>query len=88
MDFDSIPAGIPRDIDGPLFQHCVLSGGDDYELCFTASNAQRSAIETISQKLQLPLTRIGSIIAGPGCTVRTSSGSAMTIRESGYDHFK
>ena len=87
IDFDSIPTGVPRDIDGPLFQHCVLSGGDDYEICFTAATASRTGIETISQKLQLPLTRIGSIIAGQNCTVRAANGSVMTTKESGYDHF-
>jgi thiamine-monophosphate kinase len=39
----------------------AASGGDDYELCFTASNKQRDAIVEISKTLNLPLTRIGHI---------------------------
>lgn len=87
IEFAAIPTGIPRDIDKALFQHCVLSGGDDYELCFTAPAAKRSQISAIATKLQLPLTRIGSVNAGPGCTVRAADGSMMKIKESGYDHF-
>jgi thiamine-monophosphate kinase len=36
-------------------------GGDDYEICFTAPITKRNAIDEISQALNLPLTRIGSI---------------------------
>ena len=70
-----------------LARHCVLSGGDDYELCFTAPVAQRDGIEALSSSLRLPLTRIGTIVSGRGCKVRTAAGSVMTIKEAGYDHF-
>jgi thiamine-monophosphate kinase len=36
-------------------------GGDDYELCFTASTRQRAAIDDIGKTLNLPLSRIGNI---------------------------
>jgi thiamine-monophosphate kinase len=42
---------------------CALQGGDDYELCFTASPDNRSAIESVSKTLGLKLTRIGTIHA-------------------------
>ena len=70
-----------------LGRNCVLAGGDDYELCFTAPVAQRDALQKISQRLGLPLTRIGTIVAGGGCTVRAADGEIITIGESGYDHF-
>jgi thiamine-monophosphate kinase len=76
-----------------LGRHCVLAGGDDYELCFTAPVAQRDVLQKISQRLDLPLTRIGTIvpktsdILGSGCTVRAADGEIITIGESGYDHF-
>lgn len=72
----------------PLGAHCALAGGDDYELCFTAAVAQRAAIEDISVQLGLPLTRIGTIVEGKGCTVRAADGSVMNIGEYGYDHFR
>ena len=69
-------------------QRCVLSGGDDYELCFTAPIAQRSKAEELSHRINLPLTRIGAIVAGSGCVVRVADGSIINIGESGYDHFR
>lgn len=70
-----------------LAQHCVLSGGDDYELCFTAPVTQRDEIDAVSARLDLPLTHIGQIVSGRGCTVRNADGSVMKIKEAGYDHF-
>jgi thiamine-monophosphate kinase len=70
-----------------LAQHCVLAGGDDYELCFTAPVARREEVETLAASLALPLTRVGKIVSGQGCKVRATDGSVMTVKESGYDHF-
>jgi len=71
-----------------LAAHCALAGGDDYELCFTAPVARRNAVEDISKRMGLPLTRIGSIVAGSGCVVRAADGSVINMGESGYDHFR
>lgn len=68
-------------------KRCALAGGDDYELCFTASVVQHSKLEALSQHLGLALTPIGQIKAGSGCIVRAADGSEMKIKESGYDHF-
>ena len=70
-----------------VLQHCVLAGGDDYELCFTAPVVNRSEIEKISSKLALPLTRIGKINAGTGCAVLAADGGQIKIEGTGYDHF-
>ena len=70
-----------------LIRYCALAGGDDYELCFTAAAAQRSRVTEISAQFLLPLTRIGTIVAGSRCTVRATDGSIMEIGGSGYDHF-
>ena len=70
-----------------LAQACVLSGGDDYELCFTAPLARREEIEALSAALHLPLTRIGKIVSGAGCKVRTADGGVLAPDKEGYDHF-
>jgi thiamine-monophosphate kinase len=88
IQFDAIPRMSAVNIDEALLQQCVLSGGDDYELCFTAPAAKRGEIEAIAPGLQLPLTRIGRITAEQGCTVRTAKGGVIKPKESGYDHFK
>ena len=72
----------------PLVQHCALAGGDDYELCFTAPVARHADLVKLSAQLGLPLTCIGSIVTGSGCTLRAQDGSVMKIEEAGYEHFK
>lgn len=39
----------------------ALTGGDDYELCFTAAAARRDEIAAVSAATDTPVTRIGSI---------------------------
>ncbi|BCK86818.1 thiamine-monophosphate kinase [Sideroxyarcus emersonii] len=87
VEYAAIPADALRGVDESLLRHCVLSGGDDYELCFTVPAAKRGEVETLAAKLSLPLARIGAIAAGQGCTVRSTDGSVMTTKEAGYDHF-
>lgn len=69
-------------------QKLALSGGDDYELCFTVPEAQREEIERLAVQLGLPLTRIGKIVAGRGCIVQDASGNPLNIETEGYDHFR
>lgn len=66
---------------------CLLAGGDDYELCFTAAKTKRREIEKLSVELTLPLARIGEIYSGAGLTVKDAQGNAMTLDSKGYDHF-
>jgi thiamine-monophosphate kinase len=87
LEFETIPKGLLRELVAELLQRCILAGGDDYELCFTAPVAKRSEINAISAELQLPLARIGSILAEQGCTLRAADGSEMNIDKGGYDHF-
>jgi thiamine-monophosphate kinase len=71
-----------------LFQRCVLSGGDDYELCFTAPVMRHAEILSTSARLALPLTCIGKIVAGRGFVVHDASGSLFDVEAGGYDHFR
>jgi thiamine-monophosphate kinase len=89
LDFAALPVsdGVRPYLAQPLGLRCVLAGGDDYELCFTAPVAKRGEIQRIAAQLDLPLSCIGSIVQGSGCTLRAADGSVMTIKESGYDHF-
>ena len=58
------------------------SGGDDYELCFTAPAAQRDVIHALSQTLNLPLTHIGEIVTGTGVCC-----AGVDVAAAGYQHF-
>ncbi len=87
LNYPSIPKIHLNDQAGAILQRCVLAGGDDYELCFTAPTEYRAEIEKISATLALPLTPIGRIIAGGDFSLRDADGSVMQIEDTGYDHF-
>jgi thiamine-monophosphate kinase len=66
---------------------CLLAGGDDYELLFTAPRTAAQQIAAITAVLQLPLTRIGSIVREPGLAVVDERGARLTELPRAYDHF-
>lgn len=65
----------------------ALSGGDDYELLFTAHPEQRPAIRAIGQDLGLPLTVIGQIVEEPGLEILDAEGRPLAIDAGGFRHF-
>ncbi len=71
----------------------VLTGGDDYELVFTASPDSANAIEGISRVLGLPLTDIGRMERPksgdkrPRVCVVGSDGRQLDLAHGGYQHF-
>ena len=66
---------------------CVLGGGDDYELCFTAPAAAADRVARIAAANDVPLTRIGTITPAPGFTVRDERGVALPALPRAFDHF-
>lgn len=90
LDFAALPVSpaLNNCASRPLARQCILSGGDDYELCFTASAARHAELSDIAARLNLPLTRIGEIVAGRGCIVHDASGNPLNIEACGYDHFR
>ena len=67
---------------------CILAGGDDYELLFTAPPMHRPAIEALGASLGLPLSRIGRTRAVPGRAIIAADGQALADRWASFDHFK
>ena len=73
--------------DADLERRCVLSGGDDYELLFTAAREHQRELEALGAELGIALTRIGTMEAGnPRVDVRDAGGRPIAHR-GGYDHF-
>ena len=63
----------------------VLSGGDDYELLFTAAPPMAEAIMDLSNKHQLPCHRIGTVKSGSG--VKLLGNNWTSFKVEGYQHF-
>ncbi len=68
-------------------QDAALSGGDDYELLFTAPPSERDAIKHLVPKLGLPLTRIGAVRTGSDLRVVDANGRAIEPTSRGWQHF-
>jgi thiamine-monophosphate kinase len=75
--------------DAALLRQCVLGGGDDYELLFTAAAADELAIIALGERLGVSLTAIGRIVDGasPSIEVRDYDGRVVPPPRCGYDHF-
>jgi thiamine-monophosphate kinase len=63
----------------------ALSGGDDYELCFTIPPARDK--ELTSSRLHCPVSVIGRIEAAKGLRIRRSDGKLEIAAPTGYQHF-
>lgn len=66
---------------------CVLSGGDDYELVFTAPPALQDAVKAAAQESGTAVTRIGRIEQQPGTRLLGGDGRELEQRFSSFDHF-
>jgi thiamine-monophosphate kinase len=65
----------------------ILTGGDDYELAFTAAPRQRDALIALAASLDIPLTRIGRAQAGDGQALIRHNGLPHTLAQTGFQHF-
>jgi thiamine-monophosphate kinase len=66
---------------------CVLSGGDDYELVFTAPPGQRAAVLAASVASGTAVTRIGKIESNPGVRLVDAHGALVEHNFESFDHF-
>ena len=63
------------------------SGGDDYELCFTAARGQRAALATLAADGDVALARIGRIVPGDSVVAFDEDGNPWQPPRRGFDHF-
>ncbi|MBY4675545.1 thiamine-phosphate kinase [Marinobacterium arenosum] len=61
----------------------ALSGGEDFELCFTLPEAQRSLLASLSDQV----TVVGRIEAESGLRLRHPDGRLESVAAAGFDHF-
>ena len=85
---EALLPGLPAGADPPLARQAQLAGGDDYELLFSAAPGQRVEIDELALALDLPLTRIGRMVAGQGgVRLLDASGNEKEFTVMGFDHF-
>ena len=64
------------------------TGGDDYELCFTAPPSRRDAITALATNCATPMTRVGRIVAGERVRALLADGSEWAAPRTGHVHFE
>ena len=70
-----------------LALQCVLAGGDDYELIFTAAPRHRAAVESAAQASRTLVTRVGRIDAQKGLRLLDIHGAPVPNTFASFDHF-
>lgn len=65
----------------------VLTGGDDYELLFTAGSEHSSKIERISQECKVNITKIGYVTDSKEVIVRDKNNLPINLKNKGFVHF-
>lgn len=72
--------------DKPNWQS-VLTGGDDYELCFTCPDNQYAEMLALMESHKININCIGKIIEGSGIQC-LHNNQLISLNPSGYNHFK
>ena len=67
---------------------CLLAGGDDYELCFSAPARAAAQLQDLAVRLGVALTPIGRVEARAGLAVRDETGRALSELPQAFDHFR
>jgi thiamine-monophosphate kinase len=71
----------------PVQQRCLLGGGDDYELLFSAPAAARAAVQRAAEAARVGVGRIGTVQAEAGLRVRMPDGRVLPQPPRSFDHF-
>jgi thiamine-monophosphate kinase len=91
IDYERLPRSdfLRTCADAALADACLLAGGDDYELVFTAGADRRAAVEAAGRAAGVAVSRIGRIVAGPPeVRLLDRAGRAMRAGRTGFDHFR
>lgn len=89
IEVDKIPRSeiVDSYLPSELIQAIMLSGGDDYELCFTAPPLAHHAIIEIGQQLNLKLTSVGVITDTKKLLAYDANKNIVPLDKLGYNHF-
>ncbi len=89
IEFARLPAhpAVAARLAQGLARDCLLAGGDDYELCFTAGPERAHGVLAAAASAGVHVSRIGRICREPGLRVLATDGAVMSTLGRGFDHF-
>jgi thiamine-monophosphate kinase len=89
VQLNRLPLSLAHD---PVFEQVgwepALSGGDDYELCFTVPAEREPALRKAAARFGVPCVQIGEIESHPGLRLVGEQGVLYSPKIGGYDHFR
>jgi len=65
----------------------MLTGGDDYELCFSIAKDKLAAVKAFCLQENIPLNVFGEFIHDDFCELKDMKGKFLDTSKSGYTHF-
>ena len=90
VNVDALPRSAVLAAQPRALQHeCLLAGGDDYELLFTAPPHQQAALRAAADKAGVAVTRVGAVVAATTPALRVVDGHDRPVATPwrGFDHF-
>ena len=85
-EFLPVSAQLCEWLGGAAATRLALTGGDDYELCFTVADTAAGGLDEIARDCGCDITPIGRIVAGAGI-ICLHNGEPMAIESRGFEHF-
>lgn len=88
IDYDALPlsAALVGAVGNDRAHELALTGGDDYELCFTVPPSRLADLQRETPSEAWNYRRIGIVREAPGAVV-TRKGTVMEFSHSGFEHF-
>lgn len=89
INLDALPlsAALRDHFEPELVLKWALSGGEDYELCFTVPEVNRGALDVALGHLGVPYTCIGQIAPESEGLSLMENGKPRSVDLKGFDHF-
>ncbi|MBM7342854.1 thiamine-phosphate kinase [Pantoea coffeiphila] len=89
INLDALPLSEPlkQNFSSEQCLHWALSGGEDYELCFTVPEINRGALDVALGYLGVPFTCIGQMGPQSEGLVLLQDDRVVEFNHKGFDHF-
>lgn len=81
-----LSTALRESFDAPVALRCAATGGDDYELAFTAPAGEAERILGLDDE-SCPVTCIGEVVAGEAVVLCAADGATIDLGPGGFQHF-